>query len=296
MHGAVGLHLARELASQPSCWADTVATVDRSSLPDPDARVAVVGCGTSLNIAIAWAQLRERAGLGHTDAWPASEAILDRAYDAVVAISRSGTTTEVDDLVRATSLPTVAIVADGDTPVAEHADAAVVLADADEESVVQTRFATTTLAVLRAHIGHDLEPAIHQARQVVEASDEDLFGPLLGAEQVTFLGTQWVYGLAEEAALKLRESAQFWSEAYRSMEYRHGPISIAAPGRGVWALNRLPPGLADDITATGATLVTTERDPMAELVAVHRYALRTARDRDLDPDTPRSLARSVILS
>src|SRR3712207_7559300 len=46
----------------------------------------------------------------------------------------------------------------------------------------------------------------------------------------TFLGRGWTIGLANEAALKLRESAQAWTESYPAMEYRHGPISITAPG------------------------------------------------------------------
>ena len=73
------------------------------------------------------------------------------------------------------------------------------------------------------------------------AEDEDeCLGAVADAEQVTFLGRGWTIGLAEEAALKLRESAQLWTEAYPAMEYRHGPISIAAPGRVVWALGEVP--------------------------------------------------------
>ena len=43
--------------------------------------------------------LREAAGLGETDAFPASEFPTGRAYDALLAVSRSGTTTEVLDAV-----------------------------------------------------------------------------------------------------------------------------------------------------------------------------------------------------
>lgn len=291
-----GAHLAAELATQPDDWAAAVAQVDRSALPTSGQVVAVVGCGTSYNVATSWAHLRETSGHGRTDAWPASEARLDRDYDAVVAITRSGTTTEVIDVLRTTDLPTVAIVADADTEVVDLADRAIVMASVDEQSVVQTRFATTTLALLRAHVGHDLGPAIEQAREVLAASDDELFGDALGAEQVTFLGSGWAYGMAQEAALKLRESAQFWAEAYPGMEYRHGPISIAAPGRIVWSLGPLPDdAMATDVAATGATLLDHDRDPMAELVAIHRYSLRTARARGLDPDQPRGLARSIIL-
>ena len=56
-----------------------------------------------------------------------------------------------------------------------------------------------------------------------------------GPEQITVVGRGWTVGLAHEAALKLRESAQFWTESYPAMEYRHGPISIATTGRATWA-------------------------------------------------------------
>ena len=116
-------------------------------------------------------------------------------------------------------------------------------------------------------------------------------------EQVTLPGRRaGPYGLANEAALKLREAAQFWAEAYVAMEYRHGPISIAAPGRAVWPFGPLPPGLTDQIRATGATLVDTgDLDPLAALVLAQRFAVAAAEQRGLDPDHPRSLTRSVIL-
>jgi hypothetical protein len=80
------------------------------------------------------------------------------------------------------------------------------------------------------------------------------------------------------------------------MEYRHGPVSIAQPGRAVWPFGLLPPGLADQIAATGATLAQTAGlEPMAALVLAQRFAVAEAERRGLDPDQPRNLTRSVIL-
>ncbi len=110
-----------------------------------------------------------------------------------------------------------------------------------------------------------------------------------------FLGRSWSVGLAREAALKVREAAQAWSEAYPVMEYRHGPISVAGPGSVVWALERLPDGMADEIESTGARVVEPVGDPLAELVRVQRVAVALAQARGLDPDRPRHLARSVVL-
>jgi len=169
------------------------------------------------------------------------------------------------------------------------------MSEVDEQSVVQTRFATTVLALLRASLGESLDTAIADARDVLAEGEETLFEGLLDAEQVTFLGRGWTVGLAHEAALKLRESVQFWSESYPAMEYRHGPISIAAPGRATWAFGEVPEGLADQVRAAGAHFEHRDLDPMAELVRLHRYCVVRARRAGINPDEPRGLTRSIIL-
>lgn len=289
-------HLSAEIASQPDCWrrAARLAATHAAALPAPGERVGVVGCGTSWFMAAAYATLREGLGLGETDAFAASEAPLGRAYDRVLAISRSGTTTEVLDLLGALrgSVPTVAVTADPVTPMMTAADEVVVLEFADERSVVQTRFATSTLALLRTSLGQDLTAVIADAEQALAAPVDPA---LIGAEQITFLGRGWTVGLASEAALKLRESCQAWAEAYPAMEYRHGPISIAAPGRAVWAFGEVPPGLQKEVEDAGAAFERSDLDPMADLLRVHRLCELRAEQLGIDPDRPRNLTRSVVL-
>ncbi|WP_170837899.1 SIS domain-containing protein [Streptomyces sp. TP-A0874] len=286
---------AEEISSQPDCWRRSVALAPTlGGLPRPGERIAVTGCGTSWFIAQAYAALREGSGQGESDAFPASEFPVGRRYDRVLAITRSGTTTEVLRLLATLDgVPTAAITADPATPVAESADAIAVLDFADERSVVQTRFATSALALLRAHLGEDLAAAVSDAERTLS---KPLPASLLGAEQYTFLGSGWGYGLAQEAALKMREAAGAWTEAYPAMEYRHGPISITGPGRVAWMLGEVPPGLAEDVSRVGGELVADAGvDPMAELVRAQRLAVALAEARGLDPDEPRNLTRSVVL-
>ena len=294
-------HLRREVFGQPDDWAAVTARVAELAplLPVTGARVAVVGCGTSYYMASAYAALREQAGHGETDAFAASENHVGRAYDHVVVISRSGTTTEVLEVLeglRGRGVVTTAIVATPGTPMTTAADHVVLLPEVDEQSVVQTRFATSTLALLRASLGEDLSAAVADARAVLAEDEETALKGLVDAEQVTFVGRGWTVGLAEEAALKLRESAQFWTESYPAMEYRHGPIAIATTGRVTWAFGEVPLGLADQVAATGAHFEQRDLDPLAELVRVHRLCLAKARQADLDPDHPRHLTRSIILA
>jgi fructoselysine-6-P-deglycase FrlB-like protein len=289
----VTTHTEAEIASQPACWRRAVESVPAGALPQRGERVAVVGCGTSWFIAMAYAALRERAGHGETDAFAASEFPAGRRYDRVLALSRSGTTTEVLELLSRITTRTTAITADPDTPIMTAAGEVVVLDYADERSVVQTRFATTQLALLRAALGEDLAGAIADAEEAVAAP---LPGTLVEAEQFSFLGTGWSVGLAQEAALKMREASRSWTEAYPAMEYRHGPISIAAPGRVTWMLGAAPDGLRAQVEETGGTFFETGLDPMAELVRAQRVAVARAVARGLNPDEPMHLTRSVILS
>ena len=294
--GMNGGGIEPEVASQPECWlrAAALAPEVAGSLPARGERVAVAGCGTSWFIAQSYAAAREAAGYGETDAFAASEFPPGRRYDRILALSRSGTTTEILDLLARAgrAVPTVAITADASTPIAAAADAVIALDFADERSVVQTRFATSELALLRAHLGEDLAPVAGAARRVLAAP---LPAQMIEARQFTFLGTGWTCGLASEAALKLREAAGLWTEAYPAMEYRHGPIAVTGPGSVVWLFGPPPDGLAREIAATGGLVWQSEEEPMAELVRVHRLAAVAARARGLDPDRPRNLSRSVIL-
>lgn len=288
---------AHEIASQPKCWrrAVEVSADVRELLPKDGERVAVVGCGTSWFMAQAYAARRESAGKGETDAFAASEAPRGRDYHRLLAITRSGTTTEVLTLLDEVRgrRPTLAVTADAASPVIKAADDAIVLDFAEERSVVQTRFATTTLALLRASLGEDLGPVIAQAEQALAA---DLPAGVLERTQFTFLGSGWSVGLANEAALKMREACLAWTESYPAMEYRHGPISITDARSVVWFLGDPPAGLPQEVAATDALVVTPSGDPMAELVLVQRLSVALAAARGLDPDRPRNLSRSVILS
>lgn len=284
-----------EIASQPACWCRAVDAAEhhRNVLPATGERVAVVGCGTSWFVAQSYAQLRESSGAGETDAFAASEPAARRHYDRIVAITRSGTTTEVIDVIeRFGSVPSVVITTDPDRPAALVADASIVLGFADEKSVVQTRFATTALMLLRAALGLDVATAL---RDIEAALAEPIPDSVLGADQFTFLGTGWTNGLALEAALKMREASGSWTEAYPAFEYRHGPISITGPQRAVWMFGPPPADLADDVARTGGTFVSSELDPLADLVRVQRLAVALAHLKGLDPDRPRNLTRSVVL-
>lgn len=287
-----------EIHSQPDCWerAAQLVTEMKGLLPADGERVAFAGTGTAWFMAQAMAALREGAGLGESDAFVASEMPRNRRYDRVVVLTRSGLTTDVNRLLRDFNghIPTLAVVGDVQvetSPSARLADAVLDLSFADEASVVQTRFATTALALVRAWVGHDLRRVVEDAREAlrVRLTDEQA-----STEQITYLGRAWTVGLAHEAALKFRQCSQSWAESYPAMEYRHGPIAVAEPGRVVWMLGPTPYGFAERVRGTGVTLVESTRDPMAELILTQRLAVGRAMRLGFSPDRPRHLHRTVV--
>jgi fructoselysine-6-P-deglycase FrlB-like protein len=286
---------AEEIRSQPALWerAAGLAAGLEGVLPEPGESACVIGCGTSWFMGQAYAALREGCGHGRTDAFAASE-VPARDYDVVLALSRSGTTSEVTHaLMRSDRSRTVAVTAVPDSPVAHAANDVVALEFADERSVVQTRFATTALSLLRAHEGFDIDAAVADARAALDAPLPVAPGAV---DRWAFLGRGWTIGLASEAALKLRESAQAWTESYPAFEYRHGPISIAGPGAAVWFFGPADDDLLESIRAAGALAVAPAMDPLASLVLAQRTGVALAEAAGLDPDRPRNLTRSVVLS
>lgn len=295
--GALGRVTAEEIASQPELWRRAQHQADErpAGLPDRGERVLVLGCGTSYYVAAAYATLREQSGHGVTDAVIASElGDVVRPYDRVIAISRSGTSSDVVEALPRLDpdVPLTAVLGELGTPVGAGATHIIDLSYADERSVVQTRFPTTLLSLLLASLGQDA--ASRDA--LVAAGTAALSAPIEHDEprQLVVLATGWAAHLAQEAALKCRESAGMWAEAYASGEYRHGPISVAGPGTLVWAMTPLTPKQVESIEHTGAQIQHGGPEPLAELVKLQRHAVAWAAASGRDADQPVHLSRSVV--
>ena len=288
-------HLEDEIFAQPASWTTAIARAADAKLPAPGMRVAVIGCGSSLNVSRACARLREDAGHGITNAYPASEYTATRPYDHMVFISRTGTTSEVLAALRAApaGVVTTSITADPDAPLAQETDNVVLLDFANERSVVSSQFISTAIVVMRAHLGEDLSG-------LPGAASQELARPLpeglAGYREFTFLGAGWAAYVADEAALKLREASQSWAESYPALEFRHGPISVSDSSTVVWGIGPIPADLADDSARTGATVVNHGGDPLVSLIGAQRLAVALAERKGINPDHPRSLSRSVILT
>jgi glucosamine--fructose-6-phosphate aminotransferase (isomerizing) len=285
----------QEIATQPDIWRQAAAMAGNLSgaLPAEGRRLALIGCGTSYFIGQAIACLRESRGLGESDAFAASEFPFARGYESVAAISRSGTTTEVIRALESVrpAVQRIALSATAGSPVLASVQDALLFEFADEESLVQTRFATAMVAFARAWLGEDVEPL---ARAAEQANALPLPIDPTRYSHFVFLGVGWTVGLAHEAALKVRESAGVWTESYPALEYRHGPVSAATDATLVWALGDVDPVVLEVAAATGATVQHSMADPLVELVAIQRLGVELALLRGRDPDSPLHLTRSIV--
>jgi glucosamine--fructose-6-phosphate aminotransferase (isomerizing) len=163
-----------------------------------------------------------------------------------------------------------------------------------------------------------------KGRIVVKRSDglaeEIIFGHDFA--KFVFIGQGPFYGLACESMLKIKEMALFASEAYHSLEFRHGPISMADSSMLVTCFlsergRQEELNLLGEVRALGArTLVVCEKadtgiravsdhilDLDSGLPEFHRLVLglpvtqlmayHAARKKGLDPDHPRNLNQVV---
>lgn len=289
------MSIKAEIRSQPGLWR-RAARESRSwsrCLPEEGERVAVVGCGTSFHVATAYAAEREDRRLGETHAHTASEYV-ERDVDHLLLISRSGDTSEVVRVAQTARARRISVVtASADSALTEIVPRCAVLDYADEESVVQTRFATTCLALMLASLGVDLSKTAEDAERAMAVEIDDRF---VTAQRFVFLGVRWTYGLAREAALKLAEMSLSWAEAHNPFEFRHGPIALTTPATALIPMaDQGMEVLADPLASAGHAWRTPGLAPLARLVLAQRLGLEVALRKDLDPANPDGLTRAVIL-
>jgi glucosamine--fructose-6-phosphate aminotransferase (isomerizing) len=347
-----GAHTLSEILSQPQCWDKCLRKLASSEelqaalrRARPGAEWIFVGCGTSYYLALAAASAFNHAGLP-ARAIPASEVLLYPALalpagrDTIpVMISRSGCTSEVVRagrlLERERDLRTIAITCADGQPLEAECSLTLKLLDADEQSTVMTRSFTSMLLGLQylaATVANDqslcealmklpqetaplLENIPQQLRAFVEARD---------FEDCIFLAQGGLFGIASECMLKVTESSCTYAQVFHSLEYRHGPKSVAGPNTLITFLlseasydaevevleemkelgaatvviaNRLEARAehaADFAIELGLTVPEPAR-PAAYTMWGQLYGVYNGLKKGLNPDSPKNLTRVVVL-
>lgn len=205
------------------------------------------GCGSTHYLAQFAAPYFQAVTGRRCRAVPASELLLQTDTVAIpgerpliVALSRSGATSETImavEKMRARGSDALTISCYADTPLATASSLTIGIPEGREESFAQTRsFAGMLISVqcLAALVADDsllldelrqlpsLGPdLIRRAQQVTQPwATTDSY------QRITYLGSGPLYGLANEATVKMKEMALSLAEGYHFMEFRHGPMSL----------------------------------------------------------------------
>jgi glucosamine--fructose-6-phosphate aminotransferase (isomerizing) len=314
-------HTYREIMSQPQCWHEALQRFEAAKEElaplwqrEHIERVIFTGCGSTYYLSLMGARLFQRLTAVPAQAYPASELVLfpDSAYlkaqrTLLVAVSRSGSTTETVEalkLFKKLNLgPTLTIGCYRESPLAKQADFALIVDSARESSVAQTR-SFSSMAVLAQCLAHYLSPqrsleqllSLPGACQRLLATYQGLAQAL--AEDTTiqrffFLGTDALYGLACEAMLKLKEMSLSYSEAFHTLEFRHGPMSMVDPSAlviGLLSDSALPheQAVLKQMRLQGARTLSISEDGLAE--AQYHLALNSG-----IPETARAILYLPVL-
>lgn len=295
--------------------------------------IVITGCGSSHHLAIcasfAWSDVLERpvAAIASSELAHFPEHYLARdAKPLVIAISRSGDTTEVklavERLRREYCARSLAITTEGNE-VANVCDAGIVFDECLEQSVVMTQAFTCILVGLYLLVdgatGGERTRGISEIPRLIDEalrSTETVIRPLAEDHNISrffFLGSGAMKGLADECALKLTEMALDTAFSYRTLEFRHGPKATlnSTDQVVVFPVDAERPHLdtlIGEIDATGARVLVID----APLFAIRNSQIESFRPalyahigqllaywraaaRDLNPDAPRHLKRTVLL-
>ncbi|MDB5712319.1 MAG: iron dicitrate transport regulator FecR [Sphingomonas bacterium] len=319
--------VARQAVAQQTARTALVESMRR----DPPRAVVTLARGSSDNAATVARYLVEtHLRLLTSSAAPSSASVYDAApdYDGtlMLAISQSG---QSPDLLAAAGMAKrggarlVALVNDGASPMAALADTCLPLGAGPEKSVAATKsFIASVAALLHLIAEWDEDKALLDALADLPALLDQAWAldwsaalpPLRGAGNLYVVARGPAFGIAQEMALKIKETCGFHAEAFSAAEVRHGPMAIVEKGFPVLLLGQddesrdsvaaLAPEFADRgamvISAglgevPGLRLPSLKAHPVLQplllVQSFYRLANALAVARGRDPDHPPHLAK-----
>ena len=244
-----------------------------------------------------------------------------------VAISQSGRSPDLllsAEAARDAGALVVAVVNDAASPLAEIAEVTIPLFAGPERSVAATKSYIASLLALAGIVAawtrdRELEDALQRAPYLLRAAwalDWSTAIPALSeASSLYVLGRGMSLGIAQEAALKLKETCGLHAEAYSAAEVRHGPMAIVGSNFPVLMLLPNDAGrdafdpLARDFAGRDANVMIAGGDatyplalpvlpnlhpvlaPIASIQSFYRLANALSLARGLDPDRPPHLRK-----
>lgn len=333
-----GSVMAGEMAEQPAVVENLIGRrgelheLVRSVVPENPVGIVLIARGSSDNAAIYGRYVLEAAtGLPVALAAPSLHTIYSvkpayRDYLAV-GVSQSGRTPEIVAVVeraRAAGAHTIAITNDPHSPLAEAAEAIIELGAGEERAIPATKTFTAQVAafaVLAEALGEvpwndgdwaRLPGAVQEVLGDPEPA-HTIATALLTSEGLIAVARGYLYCVALEAALKIKETSGLLAQGYSAADLRHGPMAMVERGLPVLAFTAAGPArtdMADLVRALGergASVFEVRDDPRADLpvpagiaeplaaipmaVRAQQVSHALALERGVDPDQPVGLAK-----
>lgn len=319
------------LAAQRTRNAETLARLANSLRGTPPRFIVTLARGSSDNAATYARYLIERRlGLLTGSLSPSVSSVYDAPLEftggLMIAISQSGRSPDIIGTARKArerGARVVALVNDSASPLAREADFFIDIAAGAEQSVAATKTFTLSLAAILDLISHwsedsELAAQLDQLPALLAASwNLDWSGALahmVGATSMFVVARGQAFGVAQELALKLKETCSIHAEAISAAEVRHGPMALVAANFPVLFVGQpdetLPDtaALARTFALRGARVIQTglgavpgislphiEADPVVlpllQLQSFYRLCEMLSRVRGLDPDNPPHLKK-----
>lgn len=249
----------------------------------------------------------------------------------VLAVSQSGESPDLIEVARQArrgGALTVALVNQESSPLARSCEVVLPLWATPEEAVAATKSYLATLAALAQLVAYwrddrELQGALSQLpealHQAAEANWSAGLEVLSETDNTLVVGRGYAFAVANELALKLKETSALHAEALSGAELLHGPVALVEPGFPLLALlprDKPLPGmlsLLENLRGKGAHLLvaSSEADalefahtPMPLPVRLHPvldsvliaqafypFAAQLAVARGHNPDAPRNLSK-----
>jgi glucosamine--fructose-6-phosphate aminotransferase (isomerizing) len=246
-----------------------------------------------------------------------------RTQDALlIAVSQSGRSPDLlatVDAYRKAGVHSVVLVNDTNSPLAAAADTLLPLNAGPELAVAATKSCIAALAGLAgvaaawsedAAFGDGLRKLPEMLAGALELDWSAGADALHDARRMFVLARGYGLGVAQEAALKLKETCSIQAEPFSSAEVRHGPMRVIEPGFPLLAFATSDKAGADvastarEFAERGATALIAGQggalpivaghpalEPIAMLASFYGLAERLSLARGMDPDSPPGLLK-----
>lgn len=332
-------HMRREVNEIPQVVADflsqSAATVDDAArrLRDLDPALVVTVARGSSDHASTYLKYAIELTLGVPVAsvGPSVASIYGRDLKlnraAAIAVSQSGKSPDIVGMAqsaRRSGALTLAVTNTPDSPLAAASDVTIDLHAGPEKSVAATKtFVTSVVAGLSLLAQWSQDRALQDAvaalpgslAKAVACDWSEMIGALDGHSALYVLGRGPGFAIANEAALKFKETCGIQGESYSAAEVMHGPVSIVTSGYpvlGLAARDAAEASVADmahKLAGQGArAFLTSDRagaatrlpfaatghpitDPLSLIVSFYGFVEALARHRGLNPDEPPMLRK-----